>query len=204
MRKQISTLLFVATVLIATSCGNQSKTASDNSADQSTRNTAATAASSGSIVYVNMDSLISNYAMYYDMKAEFEVKSKKVETDLNNKGRTFERDMAGFQEKIQKGLVTSRQAADMEADLQKKQQTLLQFRDNAVNELGEEERVMMNNIYYSITEYLKAFNDDNRYGMIISTTANGPILNADPSLDITSLVVRGLNEQYKNNQEKSK
>lgn len=203
MRKKISTLLFVAIALIATSCGNQSKTASDNST-QSTESTTTKAADAGSIVYVNMDSLISNYAMYYDMKAEFEVKSKKVETDLNNKGRTFERDMAGFQEKIQKGLVTSRQAAEMEADLQKKQQTLLQFRDGAVNELGEEERVMMNNIYYSITEYLKTFNDDNRYGMIISTTANGPILNADPSLDITSLVVRGLNEQYKNSQEKKK
>lgn len=154
------------------------------------------AATSAQIAYVNIDSLISRYNMYLDLKATFEEKAKKVNTELTSKGRSFEKDVNDFQEKVNKGLVTRAQAAELEQSLQTKQQTVLQHRDKAMQEMAEEEQVMMNNIQYSITEYLKEFNGDLRYGIIISTTGGGPVLNADPKLDITALVLDGLNKKY--------
>ena len=134
--------------------------------------------------------------MYLDLRGDYEVKAKKVENELTSKGRSLEKDVRDYQDKAQKGLMTRSQMAETEEKLQKQQQTFMQHRDTAMQEMAEEEQVMLNQIHYSIVEYLKEFNKDYRYGMIISTTAAGPILNADPMLDITSVVLKGLNEKY--------
>ena len=70
-------------------------------------------------------------------------------------------------------------------------QTFSQIGDRA-----EEEQVMLNRIHYSITEYLKEFNSDYRYKMILSSSTTGPVLNADPSLDLTQIILEGLNKKY--------
>lgn len=63
---------------------------------------------------------------------------------------------------------------------------------------------MLNQIHYSITEYLKEFNKDHQYGIILSTTTSGPIFNADPKLDITTVLLEGLNKKYASEKGKNK
>ena len=110
---------------------------------------------------------------------------------------SLNQDARSFEEKVNKGLVTRAQAIEMQNSLQARQNELLQYRDQKVSELSEEERVMMNQIHHSIIEYLKEFNKDYKYKMIISTSNGSPILNADPKYNVTSEVLRGLNEKYK-------
>lgn len=159
---------------------------------------------SGQVAYINIDSLVSKYDLYLDLKADYEVKAKKAESELTSKGRSLEKEVRDFQDKIQKGLVTRAQAATMEEDLGRKQQTFMQHRDNVMRDMGEEEQVMLNRIHYSIVDFLKEFNSDYRYGMIISTSASGPILNADPMLDITTVVLTDLNKKYAAEKSKNK
>ena len=73
-----------------------------------------------------------------------------------------------------------------------------------MGEMAEEEQVMLNQIQYSITEYLKEFNKDYQYGVILSTTTAGPIFNADPKLDITTVLLEGLNKKYASEKGKNK
>lgn len=84
----------------------------------------------------------------------------------------------------------------MEENLNKQQQTFVEHRDKVMAEMAEEEQVMLNRIHYSITQYLKEFNSDYRFKMIVSSTGAGPVLNADPSLDLTEVLLEGLNKQY--------
>ena len=84
----------------------------------------------------------------------------------------------------------------MQENLEKKQQSFVQHRDKVMNELAEQEQVMLNKIHYNITEYLKEFNSDYRFKIILSTTSGGPVMNADPSLDITQIVLEELNKKY--------
>jgi outer membrane protein len=151
---------------------------------------------SDQIAYINMDSLVAGYDMYHELRAQFEEKAKKVDNVLSSKGRSFENAVADFQNKVQKGLVTTATAQSMQADLEKRQQSLMQQRDKSMAEIAEEEQVLLNQIHYSIVDFLEEFNSDGRYGMIMSTSAGGPILNADPQLDITAIVKAGLNEKY--------
>ena len=134
--------------------------------------------------------------MYLDLRAEYEAKAKKADAELTSKGRSLESDLKDYQNKIDKGLVTRSEAMTMQENLEKKQQSFVQHRDKVMNELAEQEQVMLNKIHYNITEYLKEFNSDYRFKIILSTTSGGPVMNADPSLDITQIVLEGLNKKY--------
>lgn len=196
MKKILLPLL--ATVLMVTGC-NQDKATSGNKAtatsDSTSTNSSATI-TEGMIAYVNIDTLVSQYNLYKDLQAEYESKAKKADDELSSKGRSLQNDVQDFQNKIDKGLVTRSEAATMQENLEKKQQDFLTHRDKVMSELAEEEQVMLNKIHYNITEYLKEFNKDYRFKVILSTSAGGPILNADPELDITNVVLEGLNKQY--------
>lgn len=191
-------LLFVSAALmslaIMTGCNQKTGDSSSAAAAEETVRT--------DIAYINIDSLIANYDMYKELSTAFQEKSGKAEADLTSRGRSLERDVLSYQEKVQKGLVTRIQAQSLEEELQRKQQSFLQRRDQVVGELAEEEQVMLNQIHYSIVEFLKEFNKDGRYGMIISSSTAGPVLNADTKLDITKQVTEGINKHYTANKGK--
>ena len=148
------------------------------------------------IAYVDFDTLIANYNLYKDMSRDFQTKSSRVENEITTKGRSLERDFASYQERMSKGLLTALQARTLEEDLSKKQQEFIAYRDRVVSELTEEETVMLNQIQYNIQQFVKEYNKDRRFSMILYTNSNGPILDADPSLDITTEFVSGLNKLY--------
>lgn len=173
---------------------------------KSTKDTPATTtegvSASSAVAYVQLDSLITKYDMYVELRASYEEKAKKAEAELTSKGRSLERDVMDYQEKVQKGLITRAQAQTLEEELTKKQQSFMQQRDKVMAEMGEEEQVMLNQIQHSITEYLKEFNADLRYGLILSTSGGTPVLNADPKLNITVEVLGGLNKKYADSKKK--
>lgn len=163
-----------------------------------------TVAASASVAYFNLDTLLTKYDMYIDMRSAYEEKVQKADAELTSKGRALKRNVRDYQEKVQNGLVTRAQAQTIEENLNKQQQAFVSHRDKVMGEMAEEEQVMLNQIQYSITEYLKEFNKDYQYGVILSTTTAGPIFNADPKLDITTVLLEGLNKKYASEKGKNK
>lgn len=191
-------LLFIALVLSVAMTGCKNKPA-DNQASANAESATEAGKSvqlTGKIAYINLDSLIARYNMAIDLRTAFEAKYKKADSELTAKGRRLEKDIADYQEKIQKGLVTRAQAAEIEDKLNKQQQTVLANRDKLTQELAEEEQVMNNRIYYGVVDYLNEYNSDYKYDMILSTTATGPIFSANPAMDITGEILVGLNAKY--------
>ena len=148
------------------------------------------------IAYIDLDSLLNNYDLYIDRNAELQAKAEAAEAELNNKGRSLENAYADASEKIDKGLVTRSEAMQLQEDLQKQEQSFYEHRDQVQMELAEESQVLLNNILNNIDEYLAEFNSDYKYGMILTTSGGTPVLHADPRLNITAVVLQGLNERY--------
>lgn len=148
------------------------------------------------IAWVNMDSLLNNYDMYFDIQAELESKGRKMETDMTTRTRAFERQMIDFQDKVQKGLVTRSTAQQMQQDLAVKEQELYQYRDELRMQFAEEEQVMLRRIQHSITDYLKEYNKEKGYQVILSGAFGGPVLYGSPAIEITNEVLNGLNAEY--------
>jgi outer membrane protein len=151
----------------------------------------------GKIVYVNIDTLLNNYELYKEMKAQMQAKSKRSEAEFAARQNTFQKAAADYQNKAQKGLITSTQAQETEQRLMQEQQNLMQLRDRLTQELASEEQKLNKDLIESIQKYLKEFNKDGRYEYILSNSYAGSLLYANDSLNITSMVLKGLNEQYK-------
>ena len=152
------------------------------------------------IVYINIDTLLNNYAYFFDLRDEFADKQQEMEAELNSKGRLYEQSAQDYQNKIQKGLVTRREAAELEQQLLAEQQNLLQLRDELSLQLQEEEQVRNRRLIDKIMVYLKDYNKDYNYQFIFSSSFGSNILFASDSLDITLSVLEGLNKKY--NEEK--
>ena len=173
-------------------------TATPKGIEPSTQSTELTEQTMGdkAIAWVNMDSLLNSYDMYFDIQQELEEKGRKMETDMTSRTRTFEKQMIDFQEKVQKGLVTRSTAQQMQQDLAAKEQELYQYRDELRMQFSEEEQVMLRRIQHSITDFLKTYNQDKGYQIIMSSSFGGPLLYGHPAIDVTKDVLKGINAEY--------
>jgi outer membrane protein len=162
---------------------------------QSPENTSAAPADQA-IVYVNIDTLLHHYTYFQDMQDEFQDKQDELEGELNRRSQQYQASVNDYQNKLQKGLITRREAADLEQQLMQEQQDLLKLRDNLTGQLAEEEQVRNRRLINKIMEYLEVYNKDYHYQFIFSNSFGDNLLYANDRLDITYSVLPGLNAQY--------
>lgn len=160
----------------------------------STSSTDSSAAGGKKIVYVQIDSLLTNYDFFKDTKKELENKRFQLENELGTKGRSLENEIAFFQQKAQ--TMTVEQARSTEAQLVKKQQDFAQQRDRAVQSLSQEEATKNEELYTQIKAYIQKYNKENQYEFVLGYSQGGGILFADTTLNVTHKMVEGLNKAY--------
>ncbi len=151
---------------------------------------------STNIVYVNFDTLLNSYDMFFDLQKQFLEKQQQLETELSRSSRAYERQVGDFQDKMQKGLVTRSQAQQLELELMQLQQDLMEQRDQFTQELMEDEQVMNRRLQHSIYDFLEEFNSNHNYQYILSHSFGGPFLYTSKDLNITRDVIEGLNKKY--------
>jgi outer membrane protein len=147
-------------------------------------------------VYVQVDSLLKNYDFFKDTRKELENKNFQLENELTTKGRSLQNEVAFFQQKAQ--TMTPEQARSTEAQLMKKQQDLMAYRDQSAQVLGQEEAKKNEELYKNIRSYIDKYNKENGYEYVLGYSLGGGILFANPSLDVTQKIIDGLNKEYKN------
>lgn len=146
------------------------------------------------IVYVQIDSLLTNYEYFKDAKKELENKRFQLDNELGTKGRSLENEIAFFQQKAQ--TMTVEQARTTEAQLVKKQQDFVQQRDRAVQNLSMEEAQKNEELYNQIRAYITKYNKENKYEFVLGYSQGGGILFADSTLNVTKKMIEGLNKAY--------
>jgi outer membrane protein len=154
------------------------------------------AKATGGIVFINMDSLLNSYDLYNDLRTQFLQKQKQHETNLNSKAKAYERKAMEFQNKVDKQLITQRDAQQVQQSLMAEQQGLMQLKDQLTGELAQDEQSMNKQIYENISNFLKDYNKTHNYKLIISNSVGGVLLYGDKSLNITDTVLTVLNQRY--------
>ena len=159
-------------------------------------NTEAAAAQKGDIVYLDLDRILMEYDMANDLRSVVETKVQNIQAEVNRRGQKLEKEVASYQEKIQKGLMT-RSVAEVQG--QKLQEQEIEFNNYAAQkqqEVNEEQVVMMNQLGDAIQTFIDKYNEEKQYAMIITNSGGAPVVTADKALDITDAVLAGLNEEY--------
>jgi outer membrane protein len=148
------------------------------------------------IVFVNIDSIVFNFNMYADRRAELLKKQQSADAELNSKGNAYQNGVKDYQDKINKGLVTRAVAAQMEQALVQQQQDLVALRDKLQADLMEEEQVMNRQVMEYITKFLEENKTEYNYKFIFGKSFGSVVLYSNSSLEITQRVLDALNKKY--------
>ncbi len=150
------------------------------------------------IVYVDIDSIMAKYNMSTDVTNELQGKLKVSENQLAAKDKALRKEAEDFQYKIDRGLLTRAEAEQVQQGLQMKEQEFYQLQNKLQMQLAEEQQVAQRKVLNAITEYLKGLEESNEYNYhyILGHTFGGGILYANQGLNITKVVIKGLNEEY--------
>ena len=208
MKKQIIILSIaaVAAALTLASCNQNNPGTGDNG-----NQTDSTAVSpfNGQIVFYDADRLTAEYDMANDKLSALEAKVKGIQNEITRRENNLKAEMNSFQQKYEKGLLMRSVAEEQGAQLQKKQADYQNYAMRKQDEIAEEQAVTMRQIYDAINTYIQKFNEEHHYSMILATTSGAqggllsvPVTAADPSLDITDAILKGLNEEYVKSKDK--
>ena len=180
----------MATVAI-TSCDNSAPKMDEKSqaAEQS-------APAELKIAFVEVDSIMSQYAFCKDYTEVLQKKGQNIQNTLAAKQRSLQQAAANFQQKLQQNAYTREQAEGIQASLQKQSADLDALNQRLSNEFATETEKYNNALRDSIQHFLAKYNKDKKYSMILSKAGDN-LLYADKAFDITNEVVAGLNKAYK-------
>ncbi len=155
-----------------------------------------------SIYYINFDTVLSYYNMHLDLTDQLDKMAKASEAELASKDKAFQKEVSDYQTKMQKGLLLRSEAQEIEQQLASVQQQLLKLQDNLRSDLSEQQVVANRKVLDSIMKYLAEIQPQYNYMIVLGTSFGGGVLYANKDLDITQVVIKGLNEKYKKEREK--
>jgi outer membrane protein len=95
------------------------------------------------------------------------------------------------------GFLSRERAEQAQQKLAKKEQELQELETKLTQDIMLENQKLNVQLADSLTNYLKEFNADGRYHVILSNTAKDNVLMAAEQYDITDEVVAGLNARCK-------
>jgi outer membrane protein len=149
------------------------------------------------IAYVNIDTVIFKFDMFFDRRNDLLAKQKSAEAELNSKGSQYEKGVKDYEYKASKQLATRDALASLAQSLGQQQQELISLRDKLQSNLMEEEQVMNRQILEYITKFLEENKSDYNYQYILGKSFGSVVLYGDNSQDITQKVLDAINKKYK-------
>ncbi|VBB46769.1 Outer membrane chaperone Skp (OmpH) [uncultured Paludibacter sp.] len=150
------------------------------------------------VAYVNIDSLLLNYTFAKQANEALTKKQEDSRLTINSRQRELQGEMINFQKKLENNAFLSRERAEQEQlRIQKKQQDLQATADRLSQQIMEQQQKMSEQLRDTIDAFMKEYNKDGKYQLILSNTANDNILYAGEKYDITADVIKKLNDRYK-------
>lgn len=147
-----------------------------------------------SIAYVDSDTLWDNYDFVKTTKKELDDLESKLTNNYKAQAMAFKSEYDNYL-KTGASLPLNEQKKK-EAVLQQKQSSLMELEKSLGSQLAEVKQNKNIQLQDSIFAYIKRFNQGPKYSFILEKSRVSGILYANDSLNITKVVLKGLNEAY--------
>ncbi len=159
--------------------------------------------SEAKIAYYNVDSLMSKYTYYINAKKTSENEGRIIQSDLNARKGALENAVVSFQNSA--ATMTQQKIEETKQGLMMKEKELMQYGQSQENEMMKKEQKIAEKMVDNIAEFLKKYAEANGYSMIYAyskTNFTVGLTYAQSSYEITDEIIKGLNEDYKNQTKK--
>ena len=152
---------------------------------------------SNNIVYIDSSKLLNEYEQAKDIEAKYKAKSEQMGKELDAEVQKFRADVAFFEKNAQvKGAQWTQQTG---VALQEREQRLAYAQQAMMQQLQEESGNEMDSLVKEVKDFITTYGKEQGYDYILSTEGVSTILYAKDGQDITSEIVKMLNDKYKAN-----
>lgn len=155
------------------------------------------------IVCLNTDSLLANYEYAVQLNKEFLSDYDDKKNRLDEQQYNLEQKIMDFQKRVSQ--MGQYEIQLKQEELMKEEQQLLQKREELMRlsqeltyELQNKNAKLTNDLFDTITAFLRKYKIDKNYQYIIGYSKNSGLFIPNDSLDITDDIVTGLNQAYQN------
>jgi outer membrane protein len=151
----------------------------------------------GGMAFVDFEKLMEEYQFRKDRQKAFERDYEKKKAELDAKQRQLEADFMKYQQEeagMAEGVKRIRQEA-----LTKQEQDLYVTKDKLERELIEKDENFSKEFLKRLDDYLKTLSKEKNYSYVFTYQRGGAasIVYANDTLDITNVVIKGLNAEYR-------
>ena len=101
-----------------------------------------------------------------------ETKVSGIQSEIDRRGNKLQKDANDFQNKMDKGLLTTSVANAQYQKLQQQQGEYQEYVVRKQQEMQEEQQVMLNQIMNAIAEFVQAYNVEKQYALILTTSGD--------------------------------
>jgi outer membrane protein len=147
------------------------------------------------IVFVNSDTLLAKYDYFKDMSKRLEDKANSAKNDVGSRTQAFQREVAEYQKGANTMPADQRQSTEQR--LQREQQELQGYQQNATAQFQNEQATENSKLYDKIADFVKSYAKEKGYKLVLTySKANPTVLYGDAGLDVTADVAKRLNDAY--------
>lgn len=173
-------LLIIALAISVISCNQKDKPA--------------TTAKEMKTAYVDTSKLLEEYTEAKDIESKYKAKSEAMGKELQAEINRFKADATNFQKNAQAN--GQAWAQENGAKLQRREQELSYAQDAMLQQIRQESGAEMDSLVSKVKKFVKDYGKKEGYSYIFGTGEAVSILYAEDKYDITTAIVKALNEQY--------
>jgi outer membrane protein len=144
--------------------------------------------------YFYSDSLLSQLQFFKDSEAEFKKKQQGMLSELQGREERLQREVQTLQKNAEN--MTRKEMEAAQKKLAGMERELIERKEKLSSQFAEETAEFNEALHKKVISYLKEYNADGKFKFVFSVSREGNIFYSDPALDITSDMVKALNEQY--------
>lgn len=151
------------------------------------------------VAFVNSDTVTTYYELSRAMTAKLKAKQTSAESKLKGLYSKYESQRKSFEEQAP---VMGQQELQRKAqEIGLLEQSIMQKEQELSASLSQKEAEIMTDYVYETNDYMQQIGKELGYDYILSYRVGGPMLYANPELDITDKVIELLNAEYKKSKE---
>ncbi len=147
------------------------------------------------VAFVNSDTVTAYYEFSRDMTAKLQEKQTSAERKLKGLYSKYEKQRKSFEE--QAPIMGQQELQRKAQEIGMLEQSIMQKEQELSASLAKKEAEVMSDYVYETDRYMQVIGKELGYDYVLSYRVGGPMLYANPELDITDKVIELLNAEYK-------
>ncbi|MBL7846163.1 MAG: OmpH family outer membrane protein [Cyclobacteriaceae bacterium] len=147
------------------------------------------------LVYVDSARLVNGYQGMIDARKNYQKKTVQWKANIDTLTVEVQRAIMDYEKGSSK--MTVREKKLSEELIRAKQGQLMQYQQAMKAQAQQEDSKMTSEVLTQVNAYIRKYGMAHGYTIILAATEYGNIAYANEALDITSIILEGLNKEYK-------